>query len=428
MFFNALTLLCVSTLPVAQQTFHADNARSGVFNSPSMRSLEGVKWRFKTDGPILGSPALSKGVFFFGSLDTFLYAVDETTGLQKWKFETKGGIASTPAVSNGTVYFDNWDGFLYAVDEVTGKLKWKFAMAYERKFQAKHLHGQEPKEQTIPDVWDFFTSSPAVANGKVYFGSGDRNIYAVDADSGKLSWKFATSEVVHGSPAVVVNVVYIGGFDSRLYALDSDSGKKKWVFQAGLDPVRHNQVGFQASPCVVDGMVYIGCRDAHIYAIDATSGAKKWGYSTGTAWASNTPAVMNGTVLGGARQFYCLDANSGELQHSIDVKSGLFSSVALTNDTAYFGGLNGRLYAFDIPSGKVLWNFSTDAAKADPLKVLDANGQWDQKAFNSVFATFEDDYVVMFKRFSVGSIIASPVVDQGCIYFGSADGTFYALK
>ena len=45
--------------------------------------------------------------------------------------------------------------------------------------------------------WRFHTngkiiSSPAVAGGIVYVGSGDGNIYAVHASDGSLVWKFAT--------------------------------------------------------------------------------------------------------------------------------------------------------------------------------------------------------------------------------------------
>ena len=40
-------------------------------------------------------------------------------------------------------------------------------------------------------------SSPAVVNGIAYFGSGDGNVYAVDANSGVLQWKYGTGDVVH---------------------------------------------------------------------------------------------------------------------------------------------------------------------------------------------------------------------------------------
>ena len=65
----------------------------------------------------------------------------------------------------------------------------------------------------MPDPYDVFLSSPAVWNGTVYVGSGDHNVYAIDAQSGALRWKFVTGNIVHASPAVADGIVYIGSWD-----------------------------------------------------------------------------------------------------------------------------------------------------------------------------------------------------------------------
>jgi outer membrane protein assembly factor BamB len=70
----------------------------------------------------------------------------------------------------------------------------------------------------MPDPWDLFISSPTVVDGVVYFGSGDNHVYAFDAATGALNWKFKTGNVVHASPTVVNGVVFIGSFDTYFYA------------------------------------------------------------------------------------------------------------------------------------------------------------------------------------------------------------------
>ena len=67
----------------------------------------------------------------------------------------------------------------------SGQLKWKFRTDGERRFEAKGLNGFLPKTQTIADPFDIFLSSPVVAQGAVYFGSGDGNVYAVDIITGE---------------------------------------------------------------------------------------------------------------------------------------------------------------------------------------------------------------------------------------------------
>ena len=112
-----------------------------------------------------------------------LHAIDQQTGKEKWNFKSRMPIASSPAVADGTVYFVSSTGSLAAIDASTGQPRWVFAAEYERKFEAKNLHGYPSAAQTIPDAWDVFTSSPAVVDGMVYFGSGDGGVYAVDANA-----------------------------------------------------------------------------------------------------------------------------------------------------------------------------------------------------------------------------------------------------
>jgi len=415
----------------AQSTFHGNNARTGVYASAGPTREGKVKWVFKAAGPIVTSPAVAGGVVYIGSMSGHLYAVDQETGKEKWNFKSRMPIASSAAVEGDTLYFVSSTGSLAALDIATGKPRWVFAAEFERKFEAKNLHGYPSSAQTIPDAWDIFTSSPAVADGKVYFGSGDGNVYAVDAKTGVLQWKFPTQDVVHSSPAVAGKTVYIGSWDSRLYALDAETGQPRWVFQAGEDPTIHNQVGFQSSPAVVDGTVYVGCRDAHVYALDAATGRKRWDYPTSKSWVIGTPAVRDGMVYVGtsdSARFMGLDAKTGRLRFNFDAKAYMFSSAALAGDLAYVGDHNGKLYAVDLRSGKLAWEFQSEGSKKDPMKVLNPDGSLNQEAFAPVFGDFEDMYLDFHRFISVGAIMSSPAVDRGTVYVGSMDGNLYALE
>ena len=117
-------------------------------------------------------------------------------GKLKWKFKTEGEVSSSPAIMDSVVYFGSSDGNLYAVDSQTGQLKWKF------------------KAESRVD------SSPAMIDGVVYFGSYDKYFYAVDSRSGQLQWKFKTEGEVFSSPAIMNGVVYFGSWDKYLYAVE----------------------------------------------------------------------------------------------------------------------------------------------------------------------------------------------------------------
>ncbi len=226
-----------------------------------------------------------------------VYAVDAETGHQIWKRATGGPVPATPAVADGIVYVGSYDGKFYAFDARTGGLKWKFKTEGERRFEAKGIHGFQPKTQTIADPFDVFLSSPIVVQGAVYFGSGDGNLYAVDAATGERRWKFKTGDVVHSSPAFADGVLFFGSWDSYFYAVDAATGKEKWRFHGGEDPAIHNQVGFQSSPAVANGVVYVGCRDSNLYALDAATGKEKWRFNNELSWVITSPAVAEGKVF-----------------------------------------------------------------------------------------------------------------------------------
>src|SRR5262249_29288725 len=86
--------------------------------------------------------------------------------------------------------------------------------------------GPCPSSPCTP-VWTAATggtvfSTPAVANGVVYVGSEDQNLYAFDAATGAPLWSGATGGVIDASPAVGRGLVFIGSFDGGVYAFDAN--------------------------------------------------------------------------------------------------------------------------------------------------------------------------------------------------------------
>ena len=182
--------------------FRGDASHSGIYATDRAPALDRLLWKFKTGAKVLSSPAVVDGTVYVGSADRIVYALNAANGSVRWQYKTRGAVNSSPAVSAGVVYVMSADGNLYALDATEGKLKWQFATAGERRFTAPGIHGASPRTELMPDPFDVFLSSPAVVAGTVYFGSGDHHVYALDAASGTLRWKFETGDVVHASPAV----------------------------------------------------------------------------------------------------------------------------------------------------------------------------------------------------------------------------------
>jgi len=415
----------------AQEMFRGDAAHHGVATGEAPRAFHRVKWTFPTGGRVVSSAVWHDGLVVFGSDDGNVYAVEAASGRQRWMARTGGPVPSTPAIADGRVFVTSYDGRLHALDARTGEVLWKFATEGERRFEARGLHGMQPRAQTFADMYDVYLSSPLVAGGRVFFGSGDGHVYAVDAASGRLAWKFATGDVVHASPALADGLVVIGSWDGRLYALDAATGALRWAFQAGLDPLIHNQQGFQSSAAIAAGTVYVGCRDGHLYAIDLQRGTRKWAVDTAGSWVVGSPAVADGKVVfatSDTAQYHVVDAATGQpAQAPGATQAYVFGSPTVAGATVLLGVLNGSLQARDLADGRLLWQFRTEAAIADRDWVLDADGRFNAGLlFPSTWgdATAEGAR----RQQGVGSFFATPLVADGTVYIGSADSRLYAIE
>jgi eukaryotic-like serine/threonine-protein kinase len=426
-------LFCAWGLPAAAlpaASFRGDPEHSGISLEIGAPQLHGVKWKFKTGAAVISSPAVVDGAAYFGSNDHYLYAVSLADGTQRWKFKTAGRVTSSPAVSQGAVFFGSYDGNIYAVDAGTGAQRWKFATEGEHRFTAKHIHGAEPAAESMPDPFDFYLSSPAVVGSTVYVGSGDGNVYAIDAASGALRWKFQTGNVVHASPAVANDTVYIGSWDSFFYALNAKSGQERWRFKTGEDHLIANQVGIQSSAVIADGVVYFGCRDSNLYALDAATGEKRWAFSNKGSWVISTPIVKDGTVYFATSDtglLHAADAKTGAIKYSLSFHHWpMFSSPAIAGSMLYIGSHAGTLIAIDLDKRAAAWTFSTDGAKRNAAVYTKKNGDPDYKVFGDGF--YDDMVSGVLKMLSVGTVLSSPAVDRDVIYFGSTDGNLYAIS
>ena len=184
----------------------------------------------------------------------------------KWSYTTGNGISSGPtgpAVAFGVVYFGSYpNGKVYAVNAKTGALLWRYATA------------------------GGIVSSPAIANGVVYIGSRDSNVYALNASTGAKLWSYATTDYVDSFPAVASGVVYVGGGDQNVYALNARTGALLWSYPTA---------GYvRSSPAVANGVVYIGSADRRAFALNARTGALLWSHRS---YGGNvSPAVADGVV------------------------------------------------------------------------------------------------------------------------------------
>ncbi|HET7041733.1 MAG TPA: PQQ-binding-like beta-propeller repeat protein [Gemmatimonadales bacterium] len=424
-----LALLAPGLLPAQVAMFRGGPAHLGVYPSPAP-TLQTVVWKYKTAGRVISSPLVVGDAVYVGSTDGDLYALARSDGTLRWKFETEGPVNSSPAYVNGIVIVASVDGKVFGVDATTGARRWSFATQGERRFTAPGIHGAIPRTERMPDPFDVFLSSPTVVDGVVYLGSGDQHVYALDAVTGALKWSFATGDVIHASPAVVDGVVYIGSWDRNLYALDAATGREKWRYTTGNDTVIYNQVGIASSAAVAGGMVFVGARDGHFHAVDAATGAVKWTIDNHGGWTIASPAVRNGVVYfptSDGKRLKGIDAVTGAVRFDVPNKAISFSSPAIAGDVIYYGSSDGFLNAARTSDGTLLARFQTDGSKENGPRLLDADGHFRSELMYPD-RTLDGMMIGMRTMMTLGSVLSSPSVVDGVVYFGSTDGQVYAVR
>lgn len=413
----------------AQSQFRGGPAHTGRLDAAAPATAPALRWRFATGGRVVASPVTDGTRVVVASDDGQVYALDPRSGRLLWQAATDGPVPSTPAIADGRVHVLSYDGRVHTLDAATGAPLWRFATGGERRFEARGLHGSRPRTQTVADPYDVFLSSPVVAGGTLWVGSSDGHLLALDAATGALRWRQRTGDVVHASPAVSDGIVVVGSWDGGLYAYDAADGTPRWRFQAGLDPLMHNQQGFQSSPAIEDGIVCCGCRDAHLYALDLRSGAERWRFSTGQSWVVGSPALAGGKVVFATSDtslVHALDVASGRPAWQVQAEAYMFASPTVAGDTVLLGQLNGTLLALSLADGAERWRWRTAAAAANPGWALTAEGRlnapwlYPSGWFDAMALGFE-------RQNAAGGLFSSALAADGAVFVGSADGALYAL-
>jgi len=182
------------------------------------------------------------------SLDGFSPAKLGASLQETWVFEAQSSIKSSAAIVKHRVFIGSDDGFVYALNLNDGSLIWKF--------------------ETQGNV----ESSPLVLDDHVYVGSGDGFVYKLRAADGKLVWKFETEDQVLGGPNWIQSPdgkntwILAGSYDFRLHCIRADDGTKVWDYET------ENYIN--GSPAVSNGQTVFGGCDALLHVIQLSDGKK----------------------------------------------------------------------------------------------------------------------------------------------------------
>lgn len=175
-------------------TYRHDNRRSA---STPVDVPEKVKigWHYQAKRDVTPTPAIVVGdLVCFSGTDGIIRAVDASTGAARWTAYTDGRVYYPPSFSGGRIYAGSADGWVYALDAVNGNEAWRFRAA--------------PAERRIPVYGQLSSTWPVASgvlanDGVVYAAAGiashdGTHVFALNADTGKIVWQNNSSANLAG--------------------------------------------------------------------------------------------------------------------------------------------------------------------------------------------------------------------------------------
>ncbi len=234
------------------------------------------------------------------------------------------GVVSEPIVVDGVIYVSAPMSKVYAVDAVSGKLIWRFDphirlnLAINGSYSARTNAGVA--------VWD----------GKVFVGTGDCRLIAVDAAAGTQVWEATvcdpTQTGITGAPHIAKGRVLMGfngsddGVRGALIAYDAQTGKEAWRFwTVPGDPSKP----FETKELEMAAKTW--------------SGKDAWKIGGGDVWNAITYDESTNLVIFGT-------AGAG-------VDYGELSSIKVSGDKLF----SGCIIAVNADTGQYAWHFQTSS-------------------------------------------------------------------
>jgi outer membrane protein assembly factor BamB len=217
----------------------------------------------------------------------------------------------------------------------------------------------------------------------VFGGSSpDCGVYAVDAVTGQLVWRFQTKIIsvdddVGAGPTITPpgangfadGVVYVAGKDNIIYAINLRTGNEIWEFntKSAFSPSSFLQGSIRSTAVVFNNRLFIGYGDG-VYALDAVTGTPAWRTTTTPITAANSgpaaetiasPALTGAGSPGGrvlfvgdmGGKFRAIDTN-GKVLFTYATGGFIYGSAAIANGHVYVASSDGFLYAF-APGGSI---------------------------------------------------------------------------
>lgn len=327
----------------------------------------------------------------------------------KWEYNNELGICGGFAIDHGNIYSGTYDGYLIALNKETGKKTWSFATGGR------------------------IFATPAVSGNKIVFTSTDGYVYCINT-KGKLLWKFKSEKAVVSTAVIKGNRVFSGFSDGSFRCLNLKNGLVIWSF----DDLKG---GFVMAPMLYNDKVYFGAWNGNLYALDQATGKLAWLWKSPKSFfyspAFLAPVGVNNRVFIVTPDYYvtCFDAATGKIiwrETKPDVQVWFSRGLSKDSSTLYVKTRNNKGFGISASANhmQIVWQAGlniNDDATITPI-VDDSNAIYFSSNYGTVIAASKKTAKTVWEyKLSNSAVNQVTLAGANEVYVSTVDGKMACL-
>ena len=319
-----------------------------------------------------------------------------------WSFKAETGISSGISANNNYVFAGDASGNLYALNANTGRLMWSYS------------------------GMSSVVGTPSIVNDSVIFVQNDGVITCLNISDGSVLWQNRTSEDSSGmdsapdGTAAGDGKIFVSKGDGVLYALNASNGRVVWTYKSDIE--------LRSAPAYGENLVFLGEYNGVFSILNQKSGERIGG--GGAGGAINTLNIKNGNAYASSWDGSVQSFKVKDIIPLWNVKVGdpVTTPPEVNDSKIAVGTARGLIFALDEKTGNILWRFESNSGNISAKPVI-AEGFVFVSTSNGVYALDSNSGRERSKILpNEGGSDSSPEFKNGTLYLGFSNGAVYAVK
>lgn len=331
-----------------------------------------------------------------------------------------------PISAYDMVFSVNREGDVIALDAKTGKSVWETDLSDikgERGFFSSRTSA-------------LLAGGPTAGMNKIFVGSENGKIYALDAKTGDLIWQGKVKGEIITAPAIDSGILVVNSASGEMKAFNATTGEEVWKIEQDVPPLTLRGL---SAPVIASGGVIVGTSSGNVTVYLLEKGQEGWSTPVGEASGSTElerVIDVDAAPIAFGDKIYAISSRGNLV--AIELKSGRvlwkrqyssYRQISIKGNNIYLTDLRGHVYSIDRNTGLERWSnlaltnrgVTGPAVVGKYVVVGDFEGylHWLDQETGEIVARHEVDS---------SGIHATPTVDNDILYSQSRDGDLQAIK